>query len=360
MRHDTPAKGVCGHTPFICASAHKLRLTRSSKASACMHACMCFCLPSWSNRSTKAGCDPQLVLMRVHKRACTRMRMRTPCMQMYTHGRSVLENMSAEERLMRNIPKTATKVRTWRPASAVLMRPRLARRGLAGPLWPPPCFAPCAGSVSVCRVRCQWCVGRPDPKMGAALITDSAPLPCSMLAFLALGGGCTSQLRALPACSCLLPHSLLEEHCRHPFAPCMLPSPSQSANTAFSLKSSMFTPPLPPDTACISSSASGTALLQPSVSDYASSYCVGAGGGVPSGHCFAIRRARATHQHDLHLLHTLCRSVRNPCAVCVSLWGGASCFPIDACGNLMTYVHHAYARFAASNTILLLVFEVGP
>ena len=30
--------------------------------------------------------------------------------QLYTHGKSVLENMSAEERLMRNIPKTATKV----------------------------------------------------------------------------------------------------------------------------------------------------------------------------------------------------------------------------------------------------------
>jgi hypothetical protein len=31
--------------------------------------------------------------------------------KLYTHGQKILESMSAEERLMKNIPKNATKVR---------------------------------------------------------------------------------------------------------------------------------------------------------------------------------------------------------------------------------------------------------
>ncbi|KAF5841836.1 hypothetical protein DUNSADRAFT_10899 [Dunaliella salina] len=39
--------------------------------------------------------------------------------RVYTHGRNVFENMSAEERLMRNIPKTATKVVVYHPATVM-------------------------------------------------------------------------------------------------------------------------------------------------------------------------------------------------------------------------------------------------
>mmetsp|Transcript_21373 Transcript_21373/g.59240 ORF Transcript_21373/g.59240 Transcript_21373/m.59240 type:complete len:554 (+) Transcript_21373:158-1819(+) len=39
--------------------------------------------------------------------------------KVYSHGKSVLENMSAEERLMRNIPKTATKVVVYHPATVM-------------------------------------------------------------------------------------------------------------------------------------------------------------------------------------------------------------------------------------------------